>query len=535
MDPRLRRQVLQLLAAAGAAPLAAHAPLALAQTAGSTPRRGGVIVLGTDQKPRHLNPAVQSGIATIMPGAQLFATPLRFDAQWNAQPYLAERWAFAEDGRAITLHLRRNAVFHDGRPITAEDLAFSVRTVQAHHPFKSMFAPVTQVDTPDAHTAVIRLADPHPALLLAMSTGLLPVIPRHVFDDGQDITKHPRNNNPVGSGPFRLVEFKPAEHIIMDRHEGFFLEGRPYLDRLIIRKYADAASMLLAVEKGEIDVHPYITNGNDVARLRKSSGITVHTGAARALGPMIWVAFNLEHPVLGDKRVRHAIAHALDKAAVVANLFQGAPNVATGPVSVHSPFYTDKVPQFPYDLDKARALLQDAGYKTDGSDERLSFRMDWIPSAVYKTLAEYTKPALSRIGITINLRNAPDFPTWAKRISSYDFDLCIDSAWNWGDPVIGVHRTYLSDNIRKGVIWSNTQQYRNPKADALMAAAGVEMDPARRKALYAEFQALIVDDMPVLPVMETNVFLAAGQRVGNPPLSIWGPNGPMDEMFALGG
>ncbi|MEZ5660037.1 MAG: ABC transporter substrate-binding protein [Burkholderiaceae bacterium] len=529
MNHEMRREVLRLLTLAGAAPIAAMPGLGMA--AEDKPRRGGLAVLGTDQKPRHLNPAVQSGIATIMPGAQLFATPLRFDDKWNPQPYLAESWTFSDDGKSITLKLRRNAVFHDGRPITSEDLAFSVRTVQAHHPFKSMFAPVTGVDTPDAHTATIHLSDPHPALLLAMSTGLLPVIPKHVFDDGQDMKKHSMNSKPIGSGPFKLVEFKPGQHIIMERHDKFFLEGRPYLDRLIIRNFTDTASIMLALEKGEIDVHPYITNGVDIARMKRAPDVTVHANAAAALGPLIWVAFNLENPVLADKRVRHAIAHAIDKPTIVANVFQNGPDVATGPISLHSPLYSADVPGFAYDIDKAKALLTEAGYKTDGSDERLNFRIDWIPSAVYKALAEYVRPELAKIGITLALRNAPDFPTWARRISSYDFDLCIDSAWNWGDPVIGVHRTYLSSNIRKGVIWSNTQQYRNDKADMLMEAAGKEMDPARRKALYAQFQALIVDDMPVLPVMETNVHLAARPRIGNPPLSIWGPNGPMDEMF----
>ncbi|MEZ5652971.1 MAG: ABC transporter substrate-binding protein [Burkholderiaceae bacterium] len=529
MNDPTRREVLRLLTLAGALPMATHALPGLA--AEQAPRRGGLVVLGTDQKPRHLNPAVQSGLATIMPGAQLFATPLRFDAQWQPHPYLAEQWAFADDGRSITLKLRKNAVFHDGKPITADDLAYSVKIVRENHPFKSMFEPVTRVDTPDAHTAVIHLSHPHPALLLAMSTGLLPVIPKHLFDDGQDPKKHSLNSQPVGSGPFKLVEFKPGQHIIMERHDKFFLEGRPYLDRLIIKHYADTASIMLAIEKGEIDVHPYITNGVDIARMKKASNVTVHGGAAPALGPLIWVAFNLEHPVLGDKRVRHAIAHAIDRQAVVTNLYQDGPNVATGPISVYSPFYTKEVPQFPPDIDKAKKILADAGYKTDGSDERLRFRMDWIPSAVYKTLAEYTKPQLARIGITIELRNAPDFPTWARRVSGYDFDLCIDSAWNWGDPVIGVHRTYLSDNIRKGVIWSNTQQYRSERADALMAAAGMEMNADRRRELYAEFQALIADDMPVLPVMETNVHLATVARVGNLPLTIWGAMGPMDEMF----
>jgi peptide/nickel transport system substrate-binding protein len=98
-----------------------------------------------------------------------------------------------------------NAVFHDGTPITSEDVAFSVDTIKAHHPFKSMFAPVVSVDTPDAHTAVLNLSKPHPALMLAMSGQLMAIIPKHIYGDGQDPKTHPRNTeNVIGSGPFKL-------------------------------------------------------------------------------------------------------------------------------------------------------------------------------------------------------------------------------------------------------------------------------------------------------------------------------------------
>jgi ABC-type transport system substrate-binding protein len=153
---------------------------------------------------------------------------------------------------SATFKLRKDAKFHDGRPITSADVQVSVETVRDHHPFKTMFAPVNGVTLTDAHTAVIRLSEPHPALLLAMSSALLPILPRHIYGDGQPIATHPRNANPVGSGPFKLVEFKPGEHIVMERFDGFFVKDRPLLDRFIIRFYKDPSSMLLALERGEL-------------------------------------------------------------------------------------------------------------------------------------------------------------------------------------------------------------------------------------------------------------------------------------------
>ena len=140
--------------------------------------RGGTLVVNAGN-PRHLNPAVQSGTATAIPGTQIFASPLRYDAEWNPHPYLAESWEVSDDGLSITLNLVQGATFHDGEPITSEDVKFSVETVKANHPFQAMYAPVTEVETPDDYTAIIRLEHAHPAILLAMSSALLPIIPEH--------------------------------------------------------------------------------------------------------------------------------------------------------------------------------------------------------------------------------------------------------------------------------------------------------------------------------------------------------------------
>ena len=158
--------------------------------------------------PRHLNPAVQSGIVTGFPGAQLFATPIRYDNNWDPQPYLAESWEISDGGKTVKLNLVKDAVFHDGVPIKSSDVKFSLETIKKNHPFKTMFAPVVSVETPDEHTAILRLSTPHPALMLAMSSQLMAIIPEHVYGDGQDPKTHPQNSkNVVGSGPFKLVEF----------------------------------------------------------------------------------------------------------------------------------------------------------------------------------------------------------------------------------------------------------------------------------------------------------------------------------------
>ncbi len=485
--------------------------------------KGGVLVLGTTQRPRHLNPAVQSGVATMYPGAQLFATPLKFDAKWQPQPFLAERWILSDDARSVTLFLRKDAKFHDGRPVTSADVQFSVETVRDNHPFKTMFAPVNAVTLPDAHTAVIRLAEPHPALLLAMTSALLPIIPKHIYGDGQPLPTHPRNASPVGSGPFRLVEFKPGEHIIMERFDGFFLKDRPLLDRIIVKEYKDPSSLLLAFERGEIDAHPGLTDARDIERVKKVSGVRLVSKAAPAIGPLNWIAFNLKHPQLSDKRVRQAINYAIDKDFILKSLLGGVHVRATGPIASGSPFYNPDVEKYALNLQKAAQLLDDAGLKPKPDGTRLALTIDTIPgSGDLKTIAEYVKPALAKVGIAVAVRSSPDFPTWARRISTYNFEMTVDSVYNWGDPVIGVHRTYLSSNIREGVIWSNTQSYRNAKVDELLAGAGRERDVAKRTAMYREFQKIVVDDCPQVFIQEVNFHNAWHGKIVNPPAGIWG-------------
>jgi peptide/nickel transport system substrate-binding protein len=526
MNDTSRRALLQSAAALGAGSVLGVPIAALAQAA-----RGGVVAIGTTQRPRHLNPAVQSGLATMMPGAQIFATPLGIDEKWQPTPMLAERWSVSDDARSITLHLRRDAVFHDGRPVTSEDVQFSVEAVRDNHPFKSMFAPVNAVTLPDRHTAVIRLAEPHPALALAMTTVFLPILPKHVYGDGRPLATHPRNaSDVVGSGPFKVVEFKPGEHLILERFDRFFLKDRPLLDRLIIREFKDPTSLLLAFERGEVDVNIALTDPRDVDRARKVGGATVVPNLARGIGPLIWLAFNTRHPQLQDKRVRQAISFAIDRDFITSTLFSGLHKRATGPIGSASPLYSADVERYDLNLQKSTQLLDAAGLKPGPNGVRATMSLDFFPgSADVRATAEYLRPALAKVGIDVQLRNSPDFPAWARRVSTYQFDLTMDSVWNWGDPVIGVHRTYLSSNIREGVIWSNTQRYSNPRVDELLALAGREQDAAKRKALYREFQKIVVDDCPIAYLYEPN-FSVAFRRVADPRPGVWGMMSPLHQM-----
>lgn len=512
----------------GVAAVALSAALALPAFADNHEKMGGTLVIGSTQVPRHLNGAVQSGTATAVPSTQIFASPLRYDENWEPQPYLAESWEVSDDGLSVTLNLVQGATFHDGKPITSEDVAFSIMTTKENHPFKSMFEPVESIETPDPQTAVIKLSKPHPALLLALSPALAPVLPKHVFGDGQDAKSHPANSNPVGSGPFMVESFTQGESVVLKKNPNFFIEGRPKLDEIIIRVIKDENSLLIALENGEVDMYPFIASSNSISRVEEADNLTVTAQGYEAVGPINWLAFNTKSEKLSDPRVRQAIGYAIDRNFIVNALHRGFSKPQRSPIIESSPFFSDDLEAYDLDLDKANALMKEAGFG-DGMD----LTVDYIPGPAeqQKNIAEYLKSQLKKIGINVEVRAAPDFPTWAKRISNYDFELTMDIVFNWGDPVIGVHRTYLCSNIREGVIWSNTQQYCNEKVDEILNAAATETNPEKRKALYAEFQKIVAQDLPIYWINSLPYHTAHSSKLGNPPTGIWGAMHPMDRVY----
>ncbi|KNG93105.1 ABC transporter substrate-binding protein [Pseudaestuariivita atlantica] len=510
---------------------AAVAGLVASATQAEEPVRGGTLVSVMGSNPRTLNGAVQSGIVTGYPAAQLFASPLRYDEDWTPQPYLAESWEISEDGLSFTLNLVKDAVFHDGQPITSEDIAFSIDVIKANHPFKTMFAPVESVETPDAHTAILKLSRPHPALMLAISGQLMSILPKHIYGDVpvEEVKSHPRNNeNVVGSGPFKLVEFKSGEHVILERFDDFFIEGRPYLDRVVLRIITDVSARTIAYENGELHMGAFESVPQMVNRLKGVDGITVTPEGYGAIGPLDWLAMNTQRGPLKDKRVRQAIAYAVDKKFIQNALMQGTAADSRTGIHPDSPFYYPDVPTYDLDLDKAKALLDEAGFPMNG-DSRFSLTIDFGWPGV-KPQVEYVKAALKKVGIDVEVRASADFPTWAKRMGEMDFDMSWDTVFNWGDPVIGVHRTYVSSNIGKGV-WSNTQGYSNARVDELLAMAAVETDPAKRKELYKEFQLIIADELPVYHTNTLPYHTVYSDKVGNPPLGIWGTSTPIDMTY----
>ena len=295
------------------------------------------------------------------------------------------------------------------------------------------------------------------------------------------------------------------------------------------------ATALALTETGEAHLSGFEQNPRDIIRLKKASGVSATSDgvAYAAIGPIAWLAFNTKADgPTADKKVRQAIAYATDREFITKALHRGVSKPQRSPIIESSPFFNEEIPAYDVDLEKAAALLDEAGFPAGDGGSRFGLSIDFIPGTAeqQQNIAEYLRSQLGKIGIDISVRPSPDFPTWAQRIASGDFDLTMDNVFNWGDPVIGVHRTYLGSNIRP-VIWANTQGYSNPKVDEILAQAAVELDQDKRKALYDEFQMIVGEDLPVYWINATPYHTAYDERLGNPPLSIWGPMQSMDEVY----
>lgn len=498
------------------------------------PEKGGrVVFYYGGGSPAHFNSAIQSGTSTAMVGTQIFAGLIRYGGDWTPKPYLAKKWIWSEDKKNLVLDLVKTAKFHDGTILTAEDVVFSIETVKQYHPFKPMFKPVKKAIAINKHQVKIILDQPHPALLLCMSPALLPIIPKHVYGDGKDIKTHPANLKPIGSGPFKLNKFIRGKSIHLIRNDNFFLAEKPYLDKIVIRLVRDPKAQMIAMEREEGHILAPMIDYITIDHLNKMSHLKATTKGYDAIGPIIWLSFNLRKEPFNNVLVRKAIAHAMDIDFIIKSLHQDRAKRACGPIAPDTPFYNNELVPYKTDLEKANTLLDKAGYPIKSNGIRFSMTLDYIPvlPSQHKDLAHYLKQQLLRVGIDVRLRDSKTFVTWMNHIRNWNFDVTLDSVYNWGDPLIGVHRTYHSTNIRKGVIWSNTHGYENNKIDDILDRAGRASKKWERKELYDEFQQIVHSELPVIWINVLPFNTIYDTNLVNPPTSIWGIHSPLDELY----
>jgi len=502
--------------------------LLLSSTSFAAPKRGGDYIFPVGQFPPHFNAAIKSGTDLQTPASRIFVGLVNINEEWEAEPYLAKSWKISSDGMTYTFYLHEGTTFHDGKPVTSKDVAFSLNVTKKNHPFGPyMFGSVDRVETPDKYTVVFKLKKPHPALMIALSLPLMPILPEHVYGEHNGpIRKNPANVKAIGSGPFKVAEYNPGKSYILERFDKFLRPGQPYFDRFIGKIVGSPSSALIAVKRGEIS-HLTVGDPQMLTRMRRDKSLFVTSRGTQGIGSLNYIEFNLRNKYLKDKRVRQAIAYAIDRDFITQKLHRGLTRISTGPIHSSSPHYTDQVNPYKVNLEKANRLLDDAGYARGSDGMRFSLSMTYMPVPVieheHKMIAEYSKPQLKKIGIKINLKAPADFMNWYMTLAKWKHDLTTSNYFSWGDPVIGVHRLFMSTNIKHRV-WTNTAGYVDKKVDALLNAAAVENDVNKRKAIYAEFQKIVAEDLPVYFTVEDAFYIGFNKELMNIKFGIFGPH-----------
>ncbi len=456
-------------------------------------------------EPPVLNTAFNSSFMVQQISPKMLEGLVTYSKDFEPMASLATAWEVAPDGLSITFKLRDGVKWHDGAPFSSADVKYTFEEIlKKHHPRgRATFANVTTVETPDRLTAVMKLSKPSAYIMAALSASESPMLPKHLYEKGDPLT-NPLNNAPVGTGPFKFVEWQRGRFIRLARNPDYWAKGQPWLEAIVMRFIPDAGARGVALETGEVDVggrNPVPLA--DVARIGKLPHLAVTTEGYALFGSMNYFEFNMRDPLFQDVRVRQAFAHAIDREFVAKNIWFGYASPATGPVSRRlSKFYTPDVPKYPFDPKKAEALLDAAGFPRKAGGVRMRITHDRAGNTEQQLrFPEYFKQAMRQIGVEVDIQST-DSATFQRRVwGDNSYQTASYGIFNMADPTIGVQRIFWSKNIRKGVPYTNGSGYSSPEMDRILEAAQLEADAGKRRDLFRQMQVLAMTDLPIIPTV----------------------------------
>jgi peptide/nickel transport system substrate-binding protein len=502
--------------------LSAAAPFVLprAARAQGTPRRGGTVTAHMQGEQRILNPALRASTGVYVVGSKIMESLVDLDGKGDPLPVLATSWESAPDGKTITFKLREGVKWHDGKPFTAADVQYTAMEMWKKHLNygTTLQLYLEAVDTPDPHTAVFRYSRPMPLdLLLRALADLGYVAPKHVYE-GTNVLENPANTAPVGTGPFKFSRYERGQYIIAVRNDDYWRKGFPYLDQIVWRIIPDQAAAVAAIEAGEIHISPEgALPLADLDRLKKSSNFEVSSRGNEGNAVMNTIEFNFRRKELADRRVREAIIRAIDVPFFCENFLYGFAKPATGPIPSSSPsFYPKKTPPlYPFDPKKAEALLDEAGYRKGTDGRRFSLRLLPAPWGEDITLwSTFMQQSLQQIGIAVEIvrYDAAGFLTNVYR--DWNFDLATGWHQYRGDPAVSTTVWYRSGSP-KGAPWTNQWGWQSEEVDKLIDAAAFEIDPVKRRQLYADWVERVNTEIPLWMAIERLLISVTSKKLQN--------------------
>jgi peptide/nickel transport system substrate-binding protein len=431
----------------------------------------------------------------------------------------AESWTVGDDKVTYTFRLKPDLVWSDGQPITSADFKWTFEQANNPanaYPYITNLEEIVSYEAPDPRTLVIRLAEPV-AIGLEQVDQITP-LPKHVWEtlDWNDPSRNPEINKPtVGSGPFMLQEWNRDVGATFVPNDRYF-KGKPKLDRY---SYRIAGNPQIAFEwlvSGEVDA--FTPSPEDYDRAKRQSNLMVCEWWP-ATGNWSYIGFNLRQPKVQDVRVRQALAHAIDRQALIERVMYG---LAQPTYSAYGPTcwcYNPDVPKRDYDLAKARALLDEAGWRpgADGirtkDGQRLQLNLLYGPNSnkVREKIATIAQASFKDIGVQVDVvglewaaylsaLRTPPFTNWDLTVAGWQ--ATIDPHW--------MYQIWSADNIPE----LNSGAYNNPEVETLFKKGAREFDPAVRKQIYGDIQRILTEDQPYIYLYQTKSFEVVNNRIG---------------------
>ena len=470
------------------------------ESASDKPKRGGTLTVALQRDLTLMNPLVRTRSTERIIRELMYEPLLGLDFKGNLQPNLAESWTASGDGRLHTFNLRRGVKFHNGQEMTAEDVKFAID--YSMNPKNNAYgfltlAIVDRVEAGDRYGVKIYLKRPSPAFLLSLvEIGTFSVIPKGSLPEGMD--KPPKF--PPGTGPFKFVELQPQQRMVFERNDDYWGQ-KAFVDRLVLRPVANATVRFSALRAGDIDMierTPYewvkqIVEG----KLKGISFIAAPYAGYRRL------VFNVPAAPFNNKKLRQAVAYAIDKKEILHAAYFGFGEPADQIYPKGHAWYIDGISSPSQDLNKARALLKESGYKGEIIEFVTQQGEDVEPTTL--------QAQLRKIGINVNVKIL-DYGAYTalQRRGEFTFDFM--GSGDYLDPS-GAYGPNLMCELDLKKRTANDSGYCDKEMEALVKKAESEMDPAKRRALFKQIVTKLAEDVPELPVGFVPRFFAVADHV----------------------
>jgi len=425
---------------------------------------------------------------------------------------LAEGWTYAADGRTLTIRVRPGVTWHDGKPLTARDVKFTldlVRNPDMGSVFIGRLEAVSEIRVVDEHTVAILLKTADVTLPDAFTT--IMILPEHLL--GRMAAKELRDadwwRSPVGSGPFRWVRYLPDQYVELEANKAFY-RGAPKLDKLVNRYFKDVASAATALQAGEIQ-HTYLSL-DLVSDKAGRANFEVVSGPSHVLN---YLGFNHRDARFQDLRVRRALLLAIDRGAIVKSLYGG--NARLGQCVLTLPKYVaGGLDRHEANAARARALLQEAGWARAGKGEPLEL-LTYYNDQLSKDVLAAIQAMLAAVGVAVRPRFV-DTPTYSRLVDAGEFTLVFAGQGNGPDP--SVLNTVLDSQYvpPRGL---NRMRIHMRELDRLLEAGQAELDETRRVEIYRQLCRLTNSQLPILPLWTANRFGGFARNVQD---AVWTPS-----------